>query len=144
MVSPILYSETMNIFNEDILWFIFQLANWKTKTTYFGPIRNFVSFSTTYSTWKKFVEKNSETNWWTHLMNSLDTTSSMFGSIVHYVSSSVLLQQALHLSQNARLPVALRQVGQARLLGPKTWPGGPWRFCHTNYTAVYAPSTTLE
>ena len=46
--------------NEYLLWFLFQLANWKKKIC-FGLIRSLFSFSTN----KKFVEKKiRETNWW--------------------------------------------------------------------------------
>ena len=38
IVSPISNSESKNFFNEYLLWFLFQLANWE--KTCFGPIRS--------------------------------------------------------------------------------------------------------
>ena len=67
-VIPILNSEPTNFFDEYLLWFRFQLANWE-KNTCLGPIR----FHFQLPKLRKFSVKHGETNWWKHLMNSLFT-----------------------------------------------------------------------
>ena len=66
IVSPILNFESSNYFNEYLLWFIFQLANWKKKS---WTIKKFVFFFNCWN-WENFMEKISEINWWKHVMNS--------------------------------------------------------------------------
>ena len=60
-------------FNEFLLWFLFQVANWKKKTW----TNNNAFFFFNCSNLGKLVEKIRETNWWKKLMNS--TQISLFG-----------------------------------------------------------------
>ena len=59
-------------FKEYLLWFLFQLANW-------GKIpvldQKEVCFLSQLLKLRKICGKNSETNWWKHLMNSLRITN---------------------------------------------------------------------
>ena len=59
-------------YNECLLWFLFQLANWE--NTCFQQIRSLSSFliaQTEKNSWNKFVKKIREKNWWNYVMNSL-------------------------------------------------------------------------
>ena len=83
MFSPISISESTNFFNSHLLWFLSQLANWEKKL--FWTKKKFV-FYFNCSSWKKIMEKISETNWWKHLMNSLlvvSTAQTAFSDDLH-------------------------------------------------------------
>ena len=81
MFLPILNSDSTNLLNEYLLWFLFQLANWEKNL--FGTNKKCVFFFNCWN-WEKFVEEISKTNWWKHLMNLLLVT--MIGNILVIIS----------------------------------------------------------
>ena len=83
--SPIYKSGSTNFLKEYFFWFLFQLVNWEKKTV-FMTNKKFVSFFNG-SNWEKFVEKIRETNWWKHLMNSLQNRKFTFYILIQYVSN---------------------------------------------------------
>ena len=75
-IEPISNSESMNLFNNYLLWFLFPPANWEKKSC-FGPFYKQFLFFFNCSNW----DKNSVTNLWKHLMNSLIFETSFCMSI---------------------------------------------------------------
>ena len=65
-------SESTNVVNKYVLWFLFQLANWGKKL--FLTKKKFIFFFNC-SNWENLVETIRETNWWQHLMKSTKSQS---------------------------------------------------------------------
>ena len=89
-LSDFLQNLYFNYFNKYLLWFLFQLANWK-KINFFGPMRGLFSFSTarTEKNWcKKFVKKLVKT-----LMNSLKKWLALNSPIMSIDSESSIASE---------------------------------------------------